>query len=202
MATADLTVIALGRPDASASEYIAEIQRRLAAQDRVRYRPLHIPAGQNLILVGPVTIEKPAYDGYVIAFKPNLVGPDGLPPGTDVVHLHHGVFLNMSRKDVSDPSLPQRFAATGEEKTALLTPYPYGYFSRGSDVWAVNYMIHNQTPDEQTVWLTYDVDFVPANSALGRRMKPVVPVWLDVQNGKAYPVFDVHRGTGENGRYT
>ena len=38
MATADLTVIALGRPDAGASAYIAEIQRRLAAQDRVRYR--------------------------------------------------------------------------------------------------------------------------------------------------------------------
>ena len=37
MATADLTVIALGRPDASASEYIAAIQRRLAEQDRVRY---------------------------------------------------------------------------------------------------------------------------------------------------------------------
>src|SRR3982750_2467521 len=38
MATADLTVIALGRPDASASAYIAEIQRCLAAQDRVRYQ--------------------------------------------------------------------------------------------------------------------------------------------------------------------
>ena len=38
MATADLTVIALGRPGASASEYIAEIQRRLRAQDRVRFR--------------------------------------------------------------------------------------------------------------------------------------------------------------------
>ena len=37
MATADLTVIALGRADVSASRYIAEIQRRLAAQDRVRY---------------------------------------------------------------------------------------------------------------------------------------------------------------------
>ena len=37
MATADLTVIALGRPDASASEYIAAIQRKLAEQDRVRY---------------------------------------------------------------------------------------------------------------------------------------------------------------------
>ena len=37
MATADLTVIALGRADVSASRYIAEIQRRLAAQDRVQY---------------------------------------------------------------------------------------------------------------------------------------------------------------------
>ena len=37
MATADLTVIALGRADTSASRYIAEIQRRLERQDRVRY---------------------------------------------------------------------------------------------------------------------------------------------------------------------
>jgi uncharacterized protein (TIGR00106 family) len=38
MATADLTVIGLGRADPSASRYIAEIQRRLAAQDRVRHQ--------------------------------------------------------------------------------------------------------------------------------------------------------------------
>jgi uncharacterized protein (TIGR00106 family) len=38
VATADLTVIALGRPDASATAYIAAIQRRLAEQDRVKYR--------------------------------------------------------------------------------------------------------------------------------------------------------------------
>jgi uncharacterized protein (TIGR00106 family) len=37
VATADLTIIGLGRSDASASAYIAEIQRRLAAQDRVRF---------------------------------------------------------------------------------------------------------------------------------------------------------------------
>jgi uncharacterized protein (TIGR00106 family) len=37
MATAELTVIGLGRADPSAGEYIAEIQRRLAAQDKVRY---------------------------------------------------------------------------------------------------------------------------------------------------------------------
>jgi uncharacterized protein (TIGR00106 family) len=38
MATADLTVLALGRPDVSASRYVAAIQRKLAEQDRVRYR--------------------------------------------------------------------------------------------------------------------------------------------------------------------
>ena len=38
MATADLTILALGRAEVSASEYIAEIQRKLSRQDRVRYR--------------------------------------------------------------------------------------------------------------------------------------------------------------------
>jgi uncharacterized protein (TIGR00106 family) len=38
VATAELTVIGLGRSDPSASEYIAEIQRRLATQDKVGYR--------------------------------------------------------------------------------------------------------------------------------------------------------------------
>jgi uncharacterized protein (TIGR00106 family) len=37
VATADLTIISLGRGDPSASAYVAEIQRRLAAQDRVRF---------------------------------------------------------------------------------------------------------------------------------------------------------------------
>jgi uncharacterized protein (TIGR00106 family) len=38
VATADLTVLALGRPGPSASEYVAAIQRRLQAQERVLYR--------------------------------------------------------------------------------------------------------------------------------------------------------------------
>jgi uncharacterized protein (TIGR00106 family) len=38
MATADLTVLALGRQELSASEYIAEIQRRLRKQKRVHFQ--------------------------------------------------------------------------------------------------------------------------------------------------------------------
>jgi uncharacterized protein (TIGR00106 family) len=38
MATAEVSIIALGRPNASASEYIAEMHRRLEKQDKVRFK--------------------------------------------------------------------------------------------------------------------------------------------------------------------
>ncbi len=38
MATADFSVLGLGRPGASASEYLTEIRCRLEAQDRVGFR--------------------------------------------------------------------------------------------------------------------------------------------------------------------
>ena len=38
MATAEVSIIALGRPTASASEYIAEMHRRLQKQDKVRFK--------------------------------------------------------------------------------------------------------------------------------------------------------------------
>ena len=38
MATADLSVLVLGRAQVGTSDYIAEIQRRLQRQERVRYR--------------------------------------------------------------------------------------------------------------------------------------------------------------------
>jgi uncharacterized protein (TIGR00106 family) len=38
MATADLSVLVLGRAQVGTSDYIAEIQRHLGRQDRVRYR--------------------------------------------------------------------------------------------------------------------------------------------------------------------
>jgi len=167
-----------------------------------KYGPIHVNPGQNLILIGPVTIEKPAYDGYVTRIKPNLVRADGSVPPVDVIHLHHGVFLNLSRTDTTMGG-SERFFATGEEKTIFQMPPGYGYFSRGSDVWAVNHMVHNQTPVADDVFITYDIDFVPADSALGKTMKAVTPIWLDVQNGSAYPVFDVHRGAGgADGRWT
>jgi plastocyanin len=166
-----------------------------------KYGPISIAPGQNLILAGPVTIEKPAYDGYVTSFRPDLVRADGSVPPIEQIHLHHAVWLNASRPDTTGSSAGERFAAAGEEKTITRAPPGYGYPVKGTDVWLLNYMIHNQTPVPDTVWVTYDVDYVPATVAAGR-IKPVRPVWMDVQNGSAYPVFDVLRGSGTSGRFT
>src|SRR3954452_6081601 len=81
-----------------------------------KYGPIHIAPGQNLILAGPVTIEKPAYDGYMTSFKPNLVRADGSVPPIEQIHLHHAVWLNGSREDATASNLGgERFAAAGEE---------------------------------------------------------------------------------------
>ena len=39
---------------------------------RFAYGPLVVKPGQNDVLLGPVTIEKPLQDGYITRFKPNL----------------------------------------------------------------------------------------------------------------------------------
>src|SRR5947209_20582404 len=133
-----------------------------------KYGPIDVAPGQNLILVGPVTIEKPAYDGYMVGFKPNLVRADGSVPPIEQIHLHHAVWLNSSGRDATSPAIGgERVAAAGEEDTHLRLPRGYGYPVRASDMWVLNYMIHNETPNPDQVWITYDVDFVPASSPLG-----------------------------------
>lgn len=171
------------------------------------YGPLEVTPGANLILIGPVTIEKPGYDGFVTRFKPDLLKADGTPPPVDVIHLHHGVWLNMTGNDRT-AGTPERIAASGEEKTILDLPRDangdpiYGYPVEDTDVWAINHMLHNQTTEAETVWITYEIDYVKKDSDLGRSIKPAYPVWMDVCNGEAYPVFDVKRGSGGDGEYT
>src|SRR5438874_2812577 len=84
---------------------------------RYRYGPLFAAPGHNLILVGPVTIDKPAGDGYLTRVRPDLVDSSGKAPPIEQVHMHHAVMLNLSRKDTTYPSLPQRFYGFGAEKT-------------------------------------------------------------------------------------
>src|SRR5438105_14065334 len=81
---------------------------------RYRYGPLLAAPGHNLILVGPAPIEKPAGDGYMTRVRPDLVDASGKAPPIEQVHMHHAVSRNLSRKDTTYPSRPQRISGVGQ----------------------------------------------------------------------------------------
>jgi plastocyanin len=164
--------------------------------------PITVEPGQNNIAYSR-GIAQPKQDGWIVGITPNLRYADGSVPPVDVIHLHHGVWVNLASHDATVPGLPERFFAVGEEKTRMVVPAGYGYqYHATTDRWLLNYMIHNLYPKPNKVWVTYDVDFIAAGSPAAKAIKPARPIWMDVENGGIYPVFDVVRGTGNNGAYT
>ena len=157
-----------------------------------RYGPITISPGQNTIEAHPNT-QKPSVPGYITRFKPDLVyAADGTVPPVDIIHLHHGVWIS---------NYAPLFAA-GEEKTIYNFQQGYGLHYQPSDNWIMNYMIHNLTPVPTKVYITYDVDFVPDTEPAATGITPIKPQWMDVAGQKWYPVFDVYKGSGRNGKFT
>jgi plastocyanin len=176
----------------------------VAGAERLHFAfgPLTVQPGQNVINYSGRAVPKPTVDGYIVRFAANLRRSDGTVPPVDVVHLHHGVWLNASRHDATMPFFPERLFAAGEEKTILTLPPGYGYQYKASDNWIINYMLHNLFPAPQQIWITYDIDLIPATAPQAASMQTAHPVWMDVQNGSGYPVFDAIKGSGTNGRFT
>jgi plastocyanin len=167
---------------------------------RYKIGPFKVIPGQNEIGYAPI-VEKPQVDGYITRIKPNLVYTNGKVPRVDVIHLHHGVWANLSGGNATAPSLPELFFAAGEEKTIVTLPDGYGYPYHATDRWFLNHMIHNLTPVPADVYMTYDIDFIPASSPAAEKIRPVRPIWMDVMKGQLYPVFNVRKGAG-GGRFT
>ncbi|MDX6664348.1 MAG: hypothetical protein QOG68_554 [Solirubrobacteraceae bacterium] len=156
-----------------------------------RFGPLHVSPGQNTIDIAPTKL-RPTVPGYITKFTPNLQYTDGSIPDVDVIHLHHGVWLVNGET---------RFAV-GEEKTIVSLPKGYGYRYTPDQRWAINYMIHNLTETPDTVYITYDIDFIPDTAPSAAGIKTVHTQWMDVAGIRSYPVFNALRGTGHKGKLT
>ena len=176
---------------------------------RSRYEiPITISPGANINKITANNIPKPPGNVYLVRMTPNLVidDRDSNPandrvPRTDVVHLHHMVWV------VNDPdsSRPRGFNlpfGAGEEKTVVQLPEGYGYPVYSNQRWVINDMLHNLTPATIKAKIVYTLDWTPMDSTLGRSLKPAYPLWLDVKRGSGYPVFDTFAGTGNNGTIT
>jgi hypothetical protein len=189
---------------AFASAYAGEQHLSFAAG------PYSVIPGANLILTQTNQVPKPSVDGFMVRMAPNLryALPNGKccgrVPLTKNVHLHHGVWLSDGGAGEGEGNgygfYP--FMASGEEKTVIEFPHGFGYPIATKDHWVLNYMIHNLTDRPFKVYITYNMDFVPATSPAASSITAAHPIWMDVQNHHIYPVFDVKKGSGVNGKFT
>jgi plastocyanin len=185
------------------TQYVAKdpAYRNACRRLRIVFGPIVVQPGKNDVLIQPVTVEKPAYDGYMIRFKPSMIDATGYSPPVEQIHLHHGTWLNANNNYGSGPWL-----ATGEEKTIAAWPKGYGLRIAHDDVWLFLHMVHSAVAQPRTVWVTYDIDFVEASYAENTlHLKKTKGIWLDVGGGKfdpkteTYPfnpVYNVQRGFG------
>jgi plastocyanin len=163
------------------------------------------------ISIGPYGVARdlqlapsPKVDGYVVAMKASLVDVLGNPvPHTDVM-LHHVVFAKLGTPDATcsglvgydgkrSPIPAQRFYAEGEEHYSMSLPDGYGYPNRATDTWGLLYMLMNHHDRASTVQIRYTVTY-----AVRETRTSVKPIWLDVRNCRADPIFNVP-GTGGAG---
>ena len=85
--------------DVSTTTTVAELPTRPGAVTlHFEAGPFEIQPGQNNIN-NLRNIPQPELSGWIVGFRPNLVYDDGTIPRVDIVHLHHGVWLNASNPD-------------------------------------------------------------------------------------------------------
>ena len=202
----------VGAAPASAAE---EVLQPVSYPDTTTYScrtdAIEIQPGQNLNLFAgtqtcpnaqklsgpgdPGVFQTPA-PGYITRFKPSMVEikDDGsvVTPSVWDLHLHHVVWIG----PVDGPTV-----ASGEEKTKVMFPEGYGYLVNGNAAWGLNYMIHALTAEGgRKVYITWEIDWVPAASPSGLNLEQTRIRWMDVAGlPQLYPVFDAERGFDQNG---
>ena len=142
--------------------------RRTAADPEVRLRPRRDRAGaeHDLPRGEPAQAARRRLD-HALQARPRAHATARVPR-VDVIHLHHGVWLT----EASSPLF-----AAGEEKTEFTAPPGFGWRYEASDRWLMNHMIHNLTPTEEEVYITYELDFIPAGSPAAAGMQEIETAW-------------------------
>ncbi|MBW3578076.1 MAG: hypothetical protein KY462_10135 [Actinobacteria bacterium] len=171
--------------------------------------PIPVPSGERVDLLSGVAA--PPEAGYVTSARATLVDAEGREVHHHAVHLHHAVWLNSHRGDLTCETYGgtapnyERFFATGSERTEAALPDGYGYHwvspaqQADTDVpgWVLVAMLDGLAGHPEA-FIQLDLGYVAEVDAADD-IVPVRPVWLDVRNCSAHPVFTVEAGSGGGG---
>lgn len=179
-----------------------------------RYGPITVAPFQVLSKEIQLGMPKPDVDGFVTNMETDVIDASGAQIPISRLMLHHIVFANvgasfgsMQDRTCSSftswdsmtelPGLAERFYGAGEERAKLALPEGYGYPIKKQDGWLVTYMFMNHRARTDSAYIGYrvTVDTRPD-------LTPVEPYWLDVENCKVDPVYDVAGGKRRGSRNT
>ncbi|HEY7876426.1 MAG TPA: hypothetical protein VIG64_15030 [Actinomycetota bacterium] len=130
------------------------------------YGPYLIHPGSDL---SRMDVEIVGADGYAVGFEPSVVGVDGEPLSSHVIHIHHAhwYWLDPERADYH-----KWIYGTGEERTqgsfwprARQDPrfkdgLRYGVELKAGDRLGFLSMLHNKSAEPQTVYLRVRIEYV------------------------------------------
>lgn len=148
-------------------------------------------------------IQNPGIDGYVTRMSVDVVNPDGTQVPINRVMLHHIVFAKLGVKHPACdtitgfdeksklPAAGEPMYAAGEERQVMELPPGYGYRMRANDPLYMVWMLMNHRGAKDDVMIRYTITYETDPAA---NIKPVRPLWMDVVNCKADPVYDVAGG--------
>lgn len=130
-------------------------------------------------------IPKPEDDGSITAMDVDVVDPQtGQEIPINRIMLHHIVFSRVN--DPATGRTTQAFYGEGEERAKMDLPPGYGYPVRGTDKWAIVWMLMNHRADNDSVLIRYHVTY---DTDPG--LHPVQPLGFDASHGRSGLVYDV-----------
>jgi hypothetical protein len=140
--------------------------------------PVSLPAHtshEQADQMAPRMLEIP-FDGWITAYHPSLVAPDGKPiPGR---LLHHVAFWNTNRADFLCPNKDEHIFGAGGEMNDWPTLPGFGYRVHKGDKIRITTMFHNPTDtDYRRTLLRVEMEYASADANL----KSVYPAWFDAK---------------------
>jgi hypothetical protein len=173
------------------------------------YGPIVVRKGEPAMPGGYGLVSVPAPDeaGYITSLRATLIDEQGNKVPRHAVHLHHAAWVNPTSEDMTCTApyaWPERFFASGKERTKIQLPAGYGYYWNnapplplysvlGDGPWFLNYHLDAMHGDgKYKVFLQLKFDFVPESAA--GEITAIKPVWLDVENCEDAE-FDVPKDT-------
>jgi hypothetical protein len=166
-----------------------------------RYGPITVAPFQVLTKEVQLDMPKPDVEGFVTNMSVDVVEADGTPIPIRRLMLHHIVFANLGKPDgtcarftmwdsmTEIPAAAERFYGAGEERAKLALPGGYGYPIDRNDRWLVTYMFMNHRSKVDSAYIGYRVTVDTRTD-----LTPVKPYWLDVENCRVDPIYDVAGG--------